>query len=1292
MKRTEKFVRGWVYTFLLVFLFLSGSCKYDLVKEPTHNFNEKKSAADYKDYILPPSVVTASNGLSRIVNLEWKKVPNAVQYQIYSAITPYDTFTKISETKADETQISIDEEAGVTKYYCICAVNYYGTVSAKSIVVSGSTLSVPIITEITASDEGTALTVNWWMDNCNENTYESLIDYTITVYSSISSNIPFKPALTTSGEKRSFEIEDLEPKTEYFFTVEAINKETSDSEISNKTSAQTAHRVIPDAPLNVLASKGDSVSTITVSWTLPEQVWYRTNEGTSGFELHPLYFKIFRREESQEYTFLSQEKFTDSYNAGITVSYVDTNVVRGKKYDYYVQSYTDNVPGGKEITAQSSISEETQGWLVSEPAFYIESNYTESEDKLSFTNISFNPKLSFETYGIEYKYVIESKRVDFDPNVQVQEEPTRYPFDSLAAVNEFVDSFENPADSKGYYYYSLYIYPKNGDEYLLVVEASGKYTVTDDVSIIPKIENFTLSEGYKDKFVLSWDYNSDYVYTIHWKDGANGEEQTCEIPSSSFTGKTTGDNVSYEHTANSGDCRIYTLEASAGISKIVRPNNDEDEKLYKTLGTPDIKIVSYEFDKITVEWATVQMASNTYTISAHYEGESEDLIPDENKTKTVEAGANKVSFTITEPAGYNDATKSGKPILFTVTAASSVQSDSTAGLKDVCTLGPALTNTRVSQVDEQQVANAISITWNAVQGAKGYLIKRTCYRKGTTTPNIGEEPGDSDKDTYYYDGNALYINSEPVDSKRAYVTAVDNGFVLTDISQPVEDSLKSYEINQSRLSWGVPYDYFIIPVKADGTGPDFDYESIPHEYGATYGYGLNIKAQKSNDSGRQVVEWDPPYITQDNLPSFYYREAGSSSNIWYKITNVEVDSANNSVSFKPQDPTGAYEYLVAYNKAYDYIDVPVSFLNDQDVGLSAKEDRYTYSDAAFVEKANKGYLLAVKLSAGTGTGYSETVSWGAWDYSKRKIGPDSAQLFIKNYNISAEWKQFKQLDGSLLLDNTIIDKDTLDNTTIKKLDNVTVSLEPTEKIDKNNNLVVTPGYMQVLRDAKHYYKLELKRGEKVCVIGLNDEGKEYIGAYRNITDKELVKCALLNMAYGFYLDAGGNANLSNVDSQLEYEATDSLIFEGIGSASFGSRSPCNIFSSEIGKYKANVSMSGFAPNMLNPGGTKTCVVKITMSSVSTRTRGLDDAYLDKFRTEGFTVSVLPIDDNMPSSYKKDLIMTCTGKDNLIIKIGTETIVQASNETNRRIYFPIQLHDESNWWFKNTTYGWWPNEN
>ena len=134
----------------------------------------------------------------------------------------------------------------------------------------------------------------------------------------------------------------------------------------------------------------------------------------------------------------------------------------------------------------------------------------------------------------------------------------------------------------------------------------------------------------------------------------------------------------------------------------------------------------------------------------------------------------------------------------------------------------------------------------------------------------------------YRDGNALSITSEPVDSGRAYVTATETGFVLTDIAKEVQDNTKSYEKNQSRISWGVPFDYFIIPVKADGIEPEIEYTNIPNNYIATYGYGLNLQAEKSDSSTTQVLEWDPPYITKDNLPSFYYREAGSNSNNWSK--------------------------------------------------------------------------------------------------------------------------------------------------------------------------------------------------------------------------------------------------------------------------------------------------------------------------------------------------------------------------------------------------------------------------
>ena len=47
------------------------ACKYDLVKETTFDYNEKKNAADYDDFILPPESVTASQGQSKSVVLSW---------------------------------------------------------------------------------------------------------------------------------------------------------------------------------------------------------------------------------------------------------------------------------------------------------------------------------------------------------------------------------------------------------------------------------------------------------------------------------------------------------------------------------------------------------------------------------------------------------------------------------------------------------------------------------------------------------------------------------------------------------------------------------------------------------------------------------------------------------------------------------------------------------------------------------------------------------------------------------------------------------------------------------------------------------------------------------------------------------------------------------------------------------------------------------------------------------------------------------------------------------------------
>ncbi len=1284
MKPTERIVRGWGLVLLTVVLVLFGSCKYELIDEPTLNYNEKKNAADYSDFILPPQKVTASHGLSRIVELEWEKVSNAVQYHIYSAATPYDTFTKVSETKGDETQISIDEESGITKYYCVCAVNFYGTISSKSIVACGSTLSVPVITEIVSAQEGNSVTVNWWMDNCNQNTYEKIISYNISVYANESSNIKLQ-ALTAPGSARAIGVDGLNSTTEYYFTVEAVHSNNKSKEISTRTSAQTAHRVIPEPPADLTVTQGESISEIKLTWKLPEQVWYRTSEGSSGFELRPLYFKVYRKPSSapdSEFKPLDIVITPATYKAGEEATLTDPDsatLINGVQYDYYVKSFTGGeIPQGKEISAQTSETPITKGWKQGVPEFYINSSYTKpNEDSNIFSKITFAPVLVFETFGQNYKYVIvQSKKqlnsTSFDPN------PLVIVFDSKPQLNSYIYEFNNPENEEGYYFYKLFICKNDASaqdydsKKYQEIEASGKYLVTNDAEKIPVIEDFTVDDGYKNKYVLNWKYNPEYKYIIHYRDEGDLQEKTLELAAddSCFAGKSLGQIITKEHEAQPGTNRIYSLEASTGLSTIVKPGNAQNDVIYQTLGLPAPHIDTFDHDKITVTWDAVQSAGTVYTVSACYEdNQSIPLITAGSNSITLGDGETQVSFELNNPDGYDYAEISGKNIKFRVTASSQKHpSDTTEKEIDVCTLGPALTQTKAALIPN---SNSIVVEWNEVRGAAGYIIKRVCYKKGNTS----ETPATSDIDTYYYDGSVIKANNETVDDSRVSVTKSGSRFTLMDKTKEPEDDTKSYEINQSRIAWGIPFDYFVIPVKADGTAPNFEYLQIPHHYGATTGYGFNVKAQKADDGEKQILEWTTPYIKSGDAPSIYYRKAGEASNSWQLIATAE-QATQTTCSFTPKDKLSAYEYLVAYGKSDDALinKVPQSFIDDIKLGLSAKETRAEYSYANGVEeKANKGYLLSVSLSADKGSGYSEDVTWGEWDYANRAIGPDSAKVFIKNYNISSDYIEVATLDNQL----HYVSAATCTNTTIDRINNRKINLYPTTLMDGTTTMPVTKGPLMVLRDAKHYYALELTKGQKTAMV----EGDD-IYAYRDINDKELVKCALLNMAYGFYLDAGGDAELTKVGEKYRYvnDSPKTIPSSQGGIATFSARD----YQLFIGKYKVNVSMTNFTPLQQTPGKVSSSVLKISVPIAKFRIKGTADPYIFEFE-ETFTVNTFKADPKMPDSYEKTFTVNCPNKNTLEVKINGKSI--DSEALNRRIYFPLQI-DEDKWWFKESSYGWW----
>ena len=1326
-----KFSRRLSLLLCLIALTVVG-CRYNLVDEPTFNLGEKKNAADYKDYILPPMSVSASHGKSKSVYLKWSVVENAVRYQIYSAETPYSLFSKVMETKGPETEITIDEESGVTKYYCITAVNYYGTISQKSVLAKGSSLAIPVITSIEPSEEGNAVKLNWWMDNCTSETYAKSVYYNISVYSS---NLKIKTIEKIDGQLNHINIAGLNSNTEYDFEIEVVEQNSGAKESSGKTNAQTAKRVVPDAPLGVVASQGSSKDEIKLTWKLPQACWYRENSGVSGFVLHPLYFNIYRKNSYQsddQFKLISslyieansnwkyrtnndnKELITvndsdkcleapyQKYNPDQEVSWIDTEAERGKKYVYYIQAVTDDTPEGKIITSESSKSEFVEGWKLGTPLFSIISDYEVSEDQTEFTKISFAYNVAFESFEKTYTYFIEREKFDLQKN-NISNSKQILKYNNLSSLNNSKDVFQELFAEEGYYSYTLYICSDGSEDNsspLETIRASGKYLVTKDAASVPVVKDFTLQDGYSNYFNLSWKFNPEYKYIIHWKNPDNGDEDSLEIPSEYFAGRKLDDEVVYKHEAVSGDRRIYTLEASTGLSEFFRPNNDATEIVYETLGTAMPEIASYDYDKICVKWLAVQKSSGVYKVSAKYENENKELVTSENISITENSssdGEKQYLCIIEKPEGFDNAKKSGKTIKLQVTTSNETLTDETTSKAlAVRTIGPASMDvtTTISKYSDRIIVN-----WKPIEGADGYLIRRIAYKVATNNPETITDDSFYKTDIYYYNGGELSANQAPVTEARATVSLSNDSYKLTDYYKEASDEQNAYESNQSSISWGSAFGYVVIPVKKGGNADDIIfngktvqikdscvYNNLQEIIGSTTGYGLNVHAEKSESADKQTIEWNLPYKSSDfnKNPSIYYRDADNNENKWEKAQSVtfsEILNGKQRATFKPTKATAAYEYLVAYEKSTSTLVniIPASFIKDSVLGLSSKDSVYTYQNQDEKEFSNKGYLLAVNYSARTGFETSEEAEWEEWDYTQRAIGPTKAIVRIRNYNISSNWIDIAELDkdlhfeGSLNPENTLVEEGN---------DAVAIRVSPKTLMDGTTNNPITKGPLMVLRDAKHYYSLELIRGDKSVELGIDDS----VYAYRNITQKELVKCALLNMAYGFYINASGKDDLSNVDSKLGYDdGNKSPSINGSGTAQFGKRSLLGI--SEAGKYSASVSMSDFAPLQLTPGGNKSCVVAITMSDVSTRTKSLTDTCLDKFRTENFELKVTKAYSELPDSYSGTFIMKCTGSDNLVIQSGSTVIINAANSDARRCYFPIRMNDD-HYWLKTQKYGWW----
>lgn len=1156
------------------------SCKYELVPEPTGNGGT--GGSDLSDTIDPPTGLMVSHGNYRSIELNWIPAKNAVQYQIYSAATPYDPFVQEGETAGKETTFTIDETSGITKYYMVKAVNYYGKASRGSKIVMGTTLDVPIITEITASEEGTCVDVNWWMGNCSENTYASSIEYTVYAYTLTKAKVP-GIEIVVPGTENHCVVNGLTPRTDYWFTVEAkkINSEQK-SEISDLTNAQTAHKVIPAAAENLKVTKGTNKNQVEISWTLPDSVDYY-DKASKLYSSHPVYFTIQRKPlgaEDKAYTTIapyigcgtaSGLKFNCStssssdasklkvsgypegekndlypaYISGSTITYIDKTAVTGNQYTYKVQSYTDYA--SSEITSENSIAT-ADGWKLSAPAFKAESTMTKEGNLISSIDINFN--LSFVDFADYYKenelpypytYVITYKQTNFAS--ETYSEQVLFSAYSLEEVKAKTDTINNPSDEsiQGYYTYKLYIINASESEikevpasYLETVTSANIITVTDDATLIPEIKNFKISDGYKNKFVLSWDKVEDATYTLSWANYVDGElttEDSKVLAASDYS--VSGNTVTFTHTAESGDARQYTLN----ISKNGIPDTKEYETISKTLGTAIPEMKAPDYKTITVTWPAVQMANPSYTITAAYADKTTVLADNYEITTDEETGI--VTCVITEPKGYNNINKSGLPVNFTVTAKSSTTEDTTSTTITTRTLGPALIGTSVSSEIQ---AKTLSVSWNTVEGATGYIIYRTKHSYNTTKKAFAFDRAD-----YYYCSTEgkLKESGNDVPSIRAKVAVKNGVFTLTDYDADVTDDTSSYERNQSQISWGIPFGYVVLPVNGDVSdftfGSDSNYlkvtggkanviysSALNEKKTSTFGYGLNVTAAKSESASAVKVTWTKPYV-EDLIPTLYKmpfskEEGHDYTSNWTLVKELAAGATSYEDVLAVDDIASAFVYAVQYQAPR------TSNFTESYRDNLAKDKEST-------ETKNKGYLLTLKnfeavyggtdTSAGDASYYQENVTWDkVWDYEERAIGPDSFTIDIKNRNLAStmNWTTIASVSINNNVQTITAETGFADTTVTKMASGDGITIKPTGL--SAGTKTDTSDLLMVLRDAKHYYSVNLTRGTNDPVRQAGDNSKY---AYRQITKEELGKCVALNIADAVYKTGIPDRKIYTVD-------------------------------------------------------------------------------------------------------------------------------------------------------------------
>lgn len=773
----------------------------------------------------------------------------------------------------------------------------------------------------------------------------------------------------------------------------------------------------------------------------------------------------------------------------------------------------------------------------------------------------------------------------------------RYCFTDISQLNDFqiTYNFEPPiinddnsktdsptnAQIRGYYKYSVYVVPislsNSSDENeirenaIVFAEDSSRRLIINERIANPEIQ---IEYGYKNKAIISFKKEENSTYKLLRE---TLDEKANVISTETKTINLSGNSPYSDETLEPGKAYQYTLYTSTESLEDIPSSTVQAF----TLGKPELK-----FDETTLDYSTITLRWNSvihpleekiiendsskdqnvmYTITVNGETyqfnqndlsakSNEDSIETENyslkvinkKEYILQIKKNLPNFDYSTSKPKIAAENAGKDFDVKISVTNKFTNSEPNNQNDMTikarTLGPANTNVSASRATD--IKN-ITVTWNKIPSVNYYVVKRIC-----PPTSEGEEPKE---DLIYItkDGTATQ-NGEIITKNRtvAVLSSDATKFILTDQYCEASDKTNAYQVNQSKIIWGLEYEYTVFPVLSVDDNPYEDFDKVEFtnceklaKKGCTPGYALAINATKADSPDSVKITWEKPNTFESSQPSLWYKKEGSPNSDWKGPFTYDKSTKEAELNLDDLQDLNTGKTLRDQK-----VEFAVSYENNNSANFQPSYLEYLASKKdSYQEQNNVGYQFTlstfnVTQPISTAETFSETINWSSNQNGTRKrgvgdgINGDCFEIQILNKNCSNKWYTIVTLskEGKCkpIPPNEQPDWYDID---IADLGNNSMRITPKNVSDSGG---VHNGLLKVQRDYKHYYRLVAKRKtsddeEIKAVLGdfnstLNDDtAKKPVIGIRKISGEEFAKCVTLCIADAFNQSGGSKTTIDS---------------------------------------------------------------------------------------------------------------------------------------------------------------------